>query len=109
LIFKVLWGMIKSLFGIVKWFFKWPIKCGVVETPFSYWRIIGGGDILYKPDNLPWESKKLPLKVRRIFRRGKYDKTSIISNPPCFYSPIQIVIHAIGYDNTGQIVIELCK
>jgi len=103
MIFKALWGIIKSLSGIVKWFFKRPIKCGKVVKPFDEWEIIGGRDVLYKEELsrevglsvLMWRSAKLPLKVRRfIFRSGMKN------------SPI-LALRRVGYDSEGQTVIEL--
>ena len=95
MIFKALWGIIKSLFGIMKWFFKRPIKCGTVKYPFDEWNVIGHRDILYK---LPvkavpyWQSGKLPRRIRRSIKCHGYPIPSI---------------RAIGRDRLLQIVIEL--
>ena len=103
MIFKAIWNIIKSLFGIVKWFFKRPIKCGKVVKPFDEWEIMGGRDVLYKEELsrevglsvLTWRSAKLPLKVRWFISR------SGMKNIPKF------VMTEVGYDTEGQTVIDV--
>jgi len=96
MIFKALWGIIKSLFGIVRWFFKKPVRYGKVEKPFAGWKVVGNKDILYKPDGPgPWDTGKLPLRIRRFIMRHSGDES---------FEPIFALV--VGYDNRGRAVME---